>query len=52
MRHFVGLVGEFVRYSQVNGQWWVAGVALVLAITLVLITIGQAAAPFTLYTMF
>jgi hypothetical protein len=51
-KHFVGLMNEFLMYSVVNRAWWVLPTALLLAAMMLLITIGQTAAPFTLYALF
>jgi hypothetical protein len=51
-RHLFRLSGEFVGYAVVNRAWWVPALTLLLALTAVLIVIGQAAAPVTLYPLF
>jgi hypothetical protein len=51
-RHMVGLVNEFFRYSIVNRTWWLIPVMVLMATMLLLITIGQAAAPYSLYAFF
>jgi hypothetical protein len=51
-RHFFGLCGEFVAYAVVNRAWWVIPVMLLLALIALLILVGQAAAPVTLYPLF
>ena len=47
-----GLGGEFVAYSVVNRAWWVIPMVLLLAVVALAIVVGQAAAPYTLYTLF
>ena len=39
-------------YAMVNRAWWVIPVMLVLALATLLVVVGQAAAPVTLYPMF
>jgi hypothetical protein len=48
-RHLARLSGEFVGYAV---AWWVPALTLVLALAAVLIAVGQAAAPVTLYPLF
>ncbi|HYP48381.1 MAG TPA: DUF5989 family protein [Thermoleophilaceae bacterium] len=52
MRHLARLSGDLVVYSVVNRAWWVVPLTLVLALATLLVVIGQAAAPVTLYPMF
>jgi len=51
-RHFVRLSGDLLGYAVVNRAWWVPALTLLLALVALLITIGQAAAPVTLYPLF
>jgi hypothetical protein len=51
-RHLFRLCGEFVAYAAVNRAWWVIPVTLALALATLLVIIGQAAAPVTLYPLF
>jgi hypothetical protein len=51
-RHLARLSGEFVGYAVVNRAWWGPALTLVLALAAVLIAVGQAAAPVTLYPLF
>ena len=51
-RHFFRLSGDLLAYAAVNRAWWVPALTLVLALAALLITIGQAAAPVTLYPLF
>jgi hypothetical protein len=46
------LTGEFALYSVVTRVWWVPLLVLLLAIALLLIVVGQAAAPYALYPVF
>jgi hypothetical protein len=52
VRHFLTLSGDFLAYAVVNRAWWVPTLTLLLAMIAVLITVGQAAAPVTLYPLF
>ncbi|MBN1530830.1 MAG: hypothetical protein JW895_17345 [Thermoleophilaceae bacterium] len=51
-RHLFRLFGDFVTYAVVNRAWWVLPVTLTLALVTLLVVVGQAAAPVTLYPMF
>ena len=46
------LTGEFAVYTRVNRTWWVPPLILLLAIALMLITVGHVAAPYALYPLF
>jgi hypothetical protein len=52
VRHLLGLVNEFFMYSVVNRTWWLIPVMLLTATMMLLITIGQTAAPYSLYAFF
>jgi len=52
LRHTVRLGGEFIAYAVVNRVWWILPLAAVLGIVALAVTITQAAAPYTLYTLF
>lgn len=52
IRHLFRLSGDLLVYSVVNRAWWVFPLTLVLALATLLVVIGQAAAPVTLYPMF
>jgi len=52
LRYAARLGGEFVAYSVVNRAWWVVPLVLLLAVVALAIVVGQAAAPYTLYTLF
>jgi hypothetical protein len=52
VEHFARLVGDLVAYAVVNRAWWVIPMTLLLALATLLVVVGQAAAPVTLYPMF
>ena len=52
LRHSFRLAGEFVAYAVVNRVWWIIPLVAVLALVALAVTITQAAAPYTLYTLF
>lgn len=52
LRHAARLAGELVGFAFVNRLWWLLPMVLVLAIASLVIVVGQAAAPVTLYPMF
>jgi hypothetical protein len=52
LRHGVRLGGSFVSYSVTNRAWWVIPMVVLLAVIALAIVVGQAAAPYTLYTLF
>jgi hypothetical protein len=52
VRHTFRLAGEFVAYAVVNRVWWILPLIAVLAVVTVAVTVTQAAAPYTLYTLF
>ena len=52
LRHTFRLAGEFVAYAVVNRVWWILPLIAVLGIVALAVTITQAAAPYTLYTLF
>ena len=52
LRHLFRLSGDLVAYAVVNRAWWVPALTLVIALATLLISIGQAAAPVTLYPLF
>ena len=41
-----------MTYSVTNRAWWVVPMVLLLAVIALAIVVGQAAAPYTLYTLF
>ena len=51
-RYLFRLAGDLVAYAVVNRAWWVPLLTLVLALASLLIVVGQAAAPVTLYPLF
>jgi len=52
LRHLVGLAGDLTAYAIVNRAWWLPALTVVLALAALLIAVGQAAAPVTLYPLF
>jgi len=51
-RHAGRLSRDVVGYSVHNRAWWLLPVMAVLIVVIGLIVVGQAAAPYTLYTLF
>lgn len=51
-RHLLRLTGDLMAYAVINRAWWVPPLTLLLALATVLVLIGQAAAPVTLYPLF
>ena len=52
VRHFGRTSKEFVEYALVNRVWWILPLMLLLTLATLLVVVGQAAAPITLYPMF
>jgi len=52
VRHAFGLAVELTAYAAVNRAWWVPVLTLILALATLVIAVGQAAAPVTLYPLF
>jgi hypothetical protein len=52
LRHTLRLGRDLAGFAVVNRAWWVVPLVLVLALVTVFIVVGQAAAPYTLYTVF
>lgn len=52
LRHATRLAGDLVGYAVVNRVWWILPLVVLLGIASLLIVVGQAAAPVTLYPMF
>ena len=52
IRHFGRLIGDFASYAVVNRVWWILPLMALLGLVVAFITVGQAAAPYTLYTLF
>ena len=46
------LMGEVGAYAVVNRAWWVPPLTLLIALVTLLVVMGQAAAPVTLYPLF
>ncbi len=51
-RHFARLVRDLIGFAVLNRVWWLIPVMVVLAVITIFIVVGQAAAPYTLYTVF
>ena len=51
-RHALRLTMDLLAYAVVNRAWWVPPLTLLLALATLLVIIGQAAAPVTLYPLF
>lgn len=51
-RHLLGLVSEFFMYSLVNRTWWLLPIMVLMAMMMLVITVGQTAAPYSLYAFF
>ncbi len=51
-RHLLRLVRDMTGFAIVNRVWWLLPLMLILAAVTVFIVVGQAAAPYTLYTVF
>lgn len=52
IKHLWRLTGSFVSYAVVNRVWWILPLMLLLALFGAFIAVGQAAAPYTIYTLF
>ena len=52
LRHTGRLAYEFAAYAVVNRVWWILPLMVVLGLVALAITVSQAAAPYTLYTLF
>lgn len=46
------LAGDLVAYAVVNRVWWIVPMMVVLGVVALVTTVTQAAAPYTLYTLF
>ena len=51
-RHLARLARDLAAFAVVNRAWWVPPLTLLLALATLLVLIGQAAAPVTLYPLF
>ena len=51
-RHLFRLGGEFVAYAVVNRVWWLIPLMLLLTIATLVVVVGQAAAPVSIYPLF
>ena len=52
VRHLFRLTSDFTAYAVINRAWWVPALTLVVAMATLLITVGQTAAPVTIYPLF
>jgi heme/copper-type cytochrome/quinol oxidase subunit 1 len=52
LRHAGRLARDVVGYAVHNRAWWLLPVMGLLVVVIGLIVVGQAAAPYTLYTLF
>lgn len=52
IKHLFRLFGDFGSYAVVNRVWWILPLMALLGLVVAFITVGQAAAPYTLYTLF
>jgi len=51
-RHLVRLGADLTAFAVINRAWWVPPLTILLALAILLVIIGQAAAPVTLYPLF
>ncbi|MEL7208543.1 MAG: DUF5989 family protein [Actinomycetota bacterium] len=52
LKHSWRLASEFVAYAVINRVWWILPLIAVLALVGLAVTVTQAAAPYSLYTLF
>jgi len=52
LRHGLRMARDVVGYSVHNRVWWLVPMMALLVVVIGLIVVGQAAAPYTLYTLF
>ncbi len=52
LRHSARLAGEVFLYAKVNRAWWIIPLLGLLVLAMVVVVVGQAAAPWTMYTLF
>ena len=52
LRHAFLMARDVVGYSVHNRAWWLIPTMALLVVVIGLIVVGQAAAPYTLYTLF
>lgn len=52
LRHLGRLIRDFTSYAVVNRVWWILPLMAVLGLLGAFIAVGQAAAPYTIYTLF
>ena len=49
--HLGRLVRELVMFSVVDRVWWLLPLSMIIALLVLLVGIGQAVAPYTIYPM-
>ena len=52
IRHLARFAGDLMAYAVINRAWWVPPLTLLLLLATLLVIVGQAAAPVTLYPLF
>jgi hypothetical protein len=52
LRYTVRLAGEVVLFAKLNRAWWLIPIVLALLTAILITVVGQAAAPWTMYTLF
>ena len=52
VRHLFRLSGDFIAYAVINRAWWVPALTALVALVTLMVVVGQAAAPVTLYPLF
>ncbi len=52
VRHLFRLSGEFVAYAVINRVWWIIPLLVLLTVGTLLVVVGQAAAPVSIYPLF
>jgi hypothetical protein len=52
LKHLGRLIGSFVSYAVVNRVWWILPLMALRGLFGAFIAVGQAAAPYTIYTLF
>lgn len=52
LRYAARLAGEVVLYAKVNRAWWILPLMGLLVVIMAVVVVGQAAAPWTMYTLF
>jgi len=52
LRYAARLASEVVLYAKVNRAWWILPLMGLLVVIMAVVVVGQAAAPWTMYTLF